>query len=30
MPPSGDLVVATWAPGRLSYWRKLPKEQAKA
>ena len=30
MLPSGDLVVATWAPGRLSYWRKLPKEQAEA
>ena len=22
--PNGDLVVATWAPGRLSYWRRLP------
>ena len=21
--PSGDMVVATWNPGRLSYWRKL-------
>lgn len=21
--PSGDLVVATWNPGRLSYWRRL-------
>jgi len=26
MLPSGDLVVATWAPGHLSYWRKLPKQ----
>ena len=22
--PSGDVVVATWNPGRISYWRKLP------
>lgn len=22
--PNGDLVVATWAPGRISYWKKLP------
>ena len=21
--PNGDMVVATWAPGRLSYWRRL-------
>ena len=21
--PSGDMVVATWNPGRLSYWKKL-------
>lgn len=21
--PNGDMVVATWAPGRLSYWKKL-------
>jgi hypothetical protein len=21
--PSGDMVVATWAPGRVSYWKKL-------
>lgn len=24
--PNGDLVVATWAPGRVSYWKKLPVE----
>eukprot|EP00418_Pyrodinium_bahamense_P002525 CAMPEP_0179015156 /NCGR_PEP_ID=MMETSP0796-20121207/2643_1 /TAXON_ID=73915 /ORGANISM="Pyrodinium bahamense, Strain pbaha01" /LENGTH=374 /DNA_ID=CAMNT_0020710775 /DNA_START=12 /DNA_END=1136 /DNA_ORIENTATION=+ len=23
--PSGDLVVATWNPGRISYWQLLPK-----
>lgn len=22
--PNGDLVVATWNPGRISYWKKLP------
>ena len=22
--PNGDMVVATWAPGRVSYWKKLP------
>lgn len=22
--PNGDLIVCTWAPGRLSYWRRLP------
>jgi hypothetical protein len=22
--PNGDFVVATWAPGRISYWKKLP------
>ena len=22
--PNGDLVVATWAPGRISYWKLLP------
>jgi len=22
--PNGDMVVATWNPGRISYWRKLP------
>ena len=22
--PNGDMVVATWAPGRISYWKKLP------
>ena len=21
--PSGDMIVATWDPGRLSYWKKL-------
>ena len=21
---NGDLVVATWAPGRISYWKLLP------
>ena len=21
--PNGDMVVATWNPGRLSYWKKL-------
>ena len=21
--PNGDMVVATWAPGRISYWKKL-------
>lgn len=26
--PNGDMVVATWAPGRLSYWKLLPKPQA--
>jgi len=24
--PNGDIVVATWAPGRISYWKKLPEE----
>jgi hypothetical protein len=28
--PNGDMVVATWAPGRISYWKKLPKESAPA
>ena len=23
---NGDIVVATWAPGRVSYWKKLPAE----
>lgn len=23
---NGDIVVATWAPGRISYWKKLPVE----
>jgi hypothetical protein len=23
--PNGDMVVATWAPGRISYWKKIPK-----
>ena len=23
MLPNGDLIVATWAPGKLSYWRRL-------
>ena len=22
--PNGDMVVATWAPGRISYWKLLP------
>ena len=26
--PNGDMVVATWAPGRVSYWKKLPTESA--
>ena len=21
--PNGDMVVATWAPGRISYWKRL-------
>jgi hypothetical protein len=25
--PNGDMVVATWAPGRISYWKHLPNEQ---
>lgn len=25
--PNGDLVVATWNPGRLSYWRRLPAQE---
>mmetsp|Transcript_37847 Transcript_37847/g.68399 ORF Transcript_37847/g.68399 Transcript_37847/m.68399 type:complete len:332 (+) Transcript_37847:52-1047(+) len=25
--PNGDLVVCTWNPGRISYWRRLPKEE---
>lgn len=25
--PNGDMVVATWAPGRISYWKKLPAEE---
>ena len=24
--PNGDMVVATWAPGRISYWKLLPAE----
>jgi len=24
--PNGDMVVATWAPGRISYWKLLPVE----
>lgn len=24
--PNGDMVVATWAPGRISYWKLLPTE----
>jgi len=24
--PNGDMVVATWAPGRISYWKRLPEE----
>ena len=24
---NGDIVVATWAPGRVSYWKKLPVEE---
>jgi hypothetical protein len=24
--PNGDMVVATWAPGRVSYWKLLPTE----
>ena len=26
MPGSLDLLVATWSPGRLSYWRRVPSE----
>jgi len=26
--PNGDLVVATWDPGRISYWRRLPLDAA--
>eukprot|EP00039_Didymoeca_costata_P024499 m.10486 g.10486 ORF g.10486 m.10486 type:complete len:447 (-) comp4269_c0_seq2:187-1527(-) len=25
--PNGDMVVATWAPGRISYWKLLPSEE---
>jgi len=25
--PNGDLVVATWDPGRISYWKRLPAEE---
>lgn len=25
--PNGDMVVATWAPGRVSYWKLLPSEE---
>ena len=25
--PNGDMVVATWAPGRVSYWKLLPAEE---
>lgn len=25
--PNGDLVVATWDPGRISYWRRLPESE---
>jgi hypothetical protein len=25
--PNGDMVVATWAPGRISYWKLLPVEE---
>jgi len=24
--PNGDLIVATWNPGRMSYWRRLQRE----
>jgi hypothetical protein len=24
--PNGDIVVATWAPGRVSYWKHLSSE----
>ena len=24
---NGDMVVATWSPGRLSYWKLLPVEE---
>mmetsp|Transcript_101470 Transcript_101470/g.326093 ORF Transcript_101470/g.326093 Transcript_101470/m.326093 type:complete len:344 (-) Transcript_101470:23-1054(-) len=24
--PNGDIVVATWNPGRISYWRRLPRK----
>ena len=24
--PNGDMVVATYNPGRVSYWKKLPSE----
>lgn len=24
LPDTGDMVVATWAPGRISYWKRLP------
>jgi hypothetical protein len=25
--PNGDMVVATWAPGRISYWKLLPVDE---
>jgi hypothetical protein len=25
--PNGDMVVACWAPGRISYWKLLPAEE---
>jgi hypothetical protein len=25
--PNGDMVVATWAPGRISYWKLLPTDE---
>jgi len=28
--PNGDLVVATWNPGRISYWKKLPASEEDA
>jgi hypothetical protein len=24
MLPNGDVIVATWNPGRLSYWKRFP------
>merc|ERR1712166_1667300 len=28
--PNGDMVVATWAPGRISYWKLLPTDEETA